>query len=243
MSAPDISPVKVVLLDIEGTVCPISFVKDVLFPYALNALTKDLDSLWDTEAFQPYKAAFPEEYQQSKQAFSAHAADLIARDVKISYLKSLQGHLWKEGYQNGEFAAPLFPDVAEAIARWKATGIRVMIYSSGSVPAQKLFFGYTNATPADLTGSISDWFDTVNAGLKNEASSYEKIAAKYSPETTPAQWLFLSDNLNEVEAARAAGMQSLPVIRPGNQTLPADNPLSAEAVTEFSAINPALAGL
>ncbi|PHH49279.1 Enolase-phosphatase E1 [Ceratocystis fimbriata CBS 114723] len=238
MSTAVVSPIKVVLLDIEGTVCPISFVKDVLFPYALNALTKDLDSLWDTEAFQPYKIAFPPEYQQSKEAFSAHAADLIARDVKISYLKSLQGHLWKEGYQKGEFAAPLFPDVADAIARWKASGLRVMIYSSGSVPAQKLFFGHTNATPADLTDNISDWFDTVNAGLKNEQSSYEKIAAKYSSEAAPAEWLFLSDNLKEVEAARAAGMQSLPVIRPGNLPLPVENALSAEAIIDFSSINP-----
>ncbi|KKA27148.1 hypothetical protein TD95_000378 [Thielaviopsis punctulata] len=238
MSTPTVSPVKVVLLDIEGTVCPISFVKDVLFPYALKALTTDISSLWDKPSFQPYKAAFPAEHQVSPAAFSAHAADLIARDVKISYLKSLQGHLWKEGYANGAFTAPLFADVPAAITRWRAAGLRVMIYSSGSVPAQKLFFAHTDAQPADWTGCIADWFDTVNAGLKTEVASYRAIADKYAGDVKTHEWLFLSDNLKEVEAARAAGMQSLPVLRPGNAPLPDGHALTTEAVRDFTELNP-----
>jgi enolase-phosphatase E1 len=94
-----------------------------------------------------------------------------------------------------------------------------MIYSSGSVSAQKLLFRHTNGLPADLTPLITDFFDTVNAGPKTETLSYKKIAAKYR-RYEPGEWLFLSDNVHEVEAAIAAGMQSYIVMRPGNVDLP-----------------------
>jgi enolase-phosphatase E1 len=153
----------------------------------------------------------------------------MSRDVKISYLKSLQGYLWASGYASGALKAPLFPDVAPKISSWTAKKegagegegrvVRVMIYSSGSVAAQKLLFRHTNAEPvADLTPLITDFFDTVNAGPKTERASYEKIAAKY-PEVPGGQWLFLSDNVREVEAAKEAGMQSVIVERPGNAQL------------------------
>jgi len=107
-----------------------------------------------------------------------------------------------------------------------------MIYSSGSVPAQKLLFGHTDAQPPSLIPLVSDWFDTVNAGPKTEASSYANIVAHH-PEFKPREWLFLSDNIKEVEAALEAGMQSLPVIRPGNAPLPDDNSSSSRAVRDF----------
>ena len=140
----------------------------------------------------------------------------MSRDVKISYLKSLQGHLWTEGYASGALKAPLFPDVAPAIEKWRSQGAEVMIYSSGSVAAQKLLFQHTNGQPADLTPVLADYFDTVNAGPKQERASYEAIATRH-PELGPVGgWLFLSDNVREVEAAREAGMQSVVVERPGN---------------------------
>lgn len=145
----------------------------------------------------------------------------MSRDVKIAYLKSLQGYLWRNGYETGELKAPLFEDVPPRFPEWKQKGLEIIIYSSGSVAAQKLLFKHTNAEPADLTPFISDYFDTVNAGLKTEASSYERIAAtcdRYPPDS----WLFLSDNVREVDAAKAAGMRSLVVQRPGNADLPAD---------------------
>lgn len=108
-----------------------------------------------------------------------------------------------------------------------------MIYSSGSVPAQKLFFGHTTADPSDMMPFISNWFDTVNAGPKTESGSYSKILATV-PGSQPARWLFLSDNIKEVDAAIAAGMKSYPVVRPGNALLPADHPLTASALTSFS---------
>jgi enolase-phosphatase E1 len=112
----------------------------------------------------------------------------------------------------------LFPDVAPKLRGWKAKGLQIMIYSSGSVPAQKLLFRHTDSSPSDLSPMISDWFDTVNAGLKTESSSYKTIAAKY-PDLTGAEWLFLSDNVKEVDAAIEAGMRSCVVQRPGNAEL------------------------
>lgn len=113
-----------------------------------------------------------------------------------------------------------------------AAGKKIIIYSSGSVPAQKLFFGHTDANPSDLRPLISDWFDTVNAGSKIDAASYRAILAQH-PDVSPARWLFLSDNLKEVDAALTAGLQSLPVVRPGNAPLPEEHPLSTVAVTQF----------
>ncbi|KAI1393893.1 enolase-phosphatase E1 [Hypoxylon trugodes] len=228
--------VKVVLLDIEGTVCPISFVKDVLFPYSLKALPKTLETQWDDPEFAKYRDAFPPEYSSSKEALEAHFQDLVAKDVKIAYLKSLQGYLWQEGYASGDLKAPLFPDVAAKLSGWQSKGLEIMIYSSGSVAAQKLLFKHTDASPSDFTPLISDWFDTVNAGLKTEASSYKTIASKH-PGFSPGEWLFLSDNVKEVDAAIEAGMQSIVVQRPGNAPLPPEVPRRLRVIETFDAFD------
>ncbi|KAL1844040.1 hypothetical protein VTJ49DRAFT_5791 [Mycothermus thermophilus] len=241
---------RIVLLDIdsEGTVCPISFVKDVLFPYALSALPSVLQREWDSPSFRVYRDAFPAEYAASQEALFAHVRDLVARDVKIAYLKSLQGYLWESGYASGELKAPLFPDVAPRIVKWTEEGwggenqkqedeegkkVKVMIYSSGSVPAQKLFFGHTDATPeSDLRPRISGWFDTVNAGPKTETESYKRILE--SGQHIPAdEWLFLSDNVREVAAAKEAGMQSFVVERPGNAPLSEEDRAKHRVVRSF----------
>jgi enolase-phosphatase E1 len=208
-------------------VCPISFVRDVLFPYCLAALSPTLASQWDAPAFAPYRDAFPAEHRASPAALEAHVRDLVARDVKAPYLKVLQGLLWQDGYASGRIRAPLFADVPRAVAAWKAAGLAVAIYSSGSVAAQKLFFGHTDAggegedgLGPDFVPAIAAWFDTVNAGPKTERASYAAImAAPDAPRAPAAQWLFLSDNPLEVRAARAAGMQSVVVVRPGNAPL------------------------
>lgn len=188
------------------------------FPYALFALPATLEAQWDSPAFAPYKAAFPAEHSTSPSALAAHVRDLMSRDVKVSYLKSLQGYLWEAGYASGALRAPLFADVAPRIAAWRAGGARVIIYSSGSVAAQRLLFRHTAGEPADLTPQMADFFDTVNAGPKTEAASYARIAARHA-DVPAAEWLFLSDNVAEVEAAQQAGMQSVVVERPGNAEL------------------------
>ncbi|KAJ8122186.1 hypothetical protein ONZ43_g1557 [Nemania bipapillata] len=189
------------------------------FPYALQVLPETLEAQWDNQDFAKYKDAFPPEYRTSKDELAAHVRDLMDRDVKIAYMKSLQGYLWEEGYAAGHLKAPLFSDVPDKLSTWHQNGLKIMIYSSGSVPAQKLLFKHTNATPSDLTPLISDWFDTVNAGLKTETRSYQTIAESH-PEFPAEQWLFLSDNTKEVEAAISAGMKSMVVRRAGNPELP-----------------------
>jgi len=176
--------------------------------------------------------------------------DLVSRDVKAPYLKSLQGHLWREGYAAGELRAPLFADVAPALSAWRARGLSIAIYSSGSVEAQKLFFAHTDH--GDLSSPISAWFDTVNAGPKTDAESYRRIVAEMllgtggggmimpnsggggTPEereaAAAAGVLFLSDNVKEVDAAIEAGLQSVVVRRPGNA------PLSEEDVARHRVI-------
>lgn len=199
-------------------------------------MPRTLDEEWDSPEFAPYRNAFPKQYRTLRSAFEAHVRDLINRDVKVSYLKALQGHLWEQGYRSGEIRAPLFPDVTPFIRNAHASGKKIMIYSSGSVPAQRLLFGHTNAEPADLCPLISDWFDTVNAGPKTDVASYRVILSKY-PNVTPDRWLFLSDNLFEVEAALEAGICSYPVTRPGNAPLPTDHRLSSlstVAISEFT---------
>ncbi|KAI1854485.1 hypothetical protein JX265_007646 [Neoarthrinium moseri] len=227
--------IKVVVLDIEGTVCPISFVRDVLFPYFLEKIPETVKSEWDSSRFKEYRDAFPEEFRSSQEAFQAHVIDLVSRDVKIAYLKSLQGYIWQEGYASGEIKAPLFADVPTVLSRWHGKGIKLIIYSSGSVPAQKLLFKYTNAEPSDLTVLLTDYFDTVNAGPKTEAASYEKIVAKH-PEFLPEQFLFLSDNVKEVDAAIQAGMRSAVVQRPGNADLPTEVYDTHQVVETFDSI-------
>ncbi|PBP17693.1 putative Enolase-phosphatase E1 [Diplocarpon rosae] len=186
-----------------------------------RALDPVLATQWDAPAFASYRDAFPPEHRTSPTALRAHVHDLVANDVKIFYLKNLQGYLWLTGYQSGVLSCPLFPDVRPALHRWHAAGIPILIYSSGSVAAQKLLFQYTSGSEErgekDLRGLISGYFDTVHAGPKGERSSYEKIAATRGESV--GTWLFLSDRVEEVEAAKAAGMMSAVVLREGNAAL------------------------
>ncbi|KAF4556857.1 Hypothetical protein D9617_1g087390 [Elsinoe fawcettii] len=205
-----IAGVKIVLLDIEGTICSISFVKDTLFPYAISALPKVLEQQWDDPEFKQYRDAFPAEAQTSPAAFEAHVRDLMAKDIKIAYLKNLQGYLWEDGYKNKVYATSLFPDVVPRLKAWQNTGLGLAIFSSGSVYAQKLLFEHVKTDPdsrsndsADLTALISGWYDTVNAGPKMEAASYQIIAEGLRARTEDV--LFLSDNVKEVAAAVEAG--------------------------------------
>lgn len=137
-----------------------------------------LASEWDAESFRPYREAFPKEFQGSPAALQAHVEDLTARDVKIAYLKNLQGLLWEHGYRTGAYSTPLFSDVVPQLQSWSDKKLKLSIYSSGSVFAQKLLFEHvaTDDKVVDLTNLFEGWFDTVNAGLKTESSSYSKIA-------------------------------------------------------------------
>lgn len=210
-----------------------SSLSSLQYPYALRVLPDTLASKWESPSFAPYRDAFPAEHRTSPAALTAHVHDLVARDVKAPYLKSLQGLLWKDGYHSGALKAPLFADVIPRLTAWHKAGIDLVIYSSGSVPAQKLLFQHTGVVGGendgrgagkDVTPLLSGYYDTTNAGPKTASTSYSAILAQQElpkADLSPDHWLFLSDNVLEVEAAHAAGLQSYVVQRPGNAPLAA----------------------
>ncbi|KAH9844696.1 Enolase-phosphatase E1 [Teratosphaeria destructans] len=175
--------VRYVLLDIEGTVCPISFVKDTLFPYAIKALPDVLASKWDDEAFQPYRDAFPEEHRRDPESLRAHAEDLTKRDVKIAYHKNLQGFLWEEGYRSGAYCTPLFPDVRPQLEQWKGKGVQLAIYSSGSIFAQKLLFEHVSVDES----SASKKRTATEAAAQTEEKPKEPLSKRTRTTTSSAK--------------------------------------------------------
>jgi enolase-phosphatase E1 len=210
-----------VLLDIEGTTTPISFVFDILFPYArlhlANYLDQNADSpevLADLAALRQEHAVDAKEGRQPpdiQRGIIEYAYWLMGRNSKSTALKSLQGKIWQEGYRTRELTATVFPDVRPAMERWNADGINVSIFSSGSVLAQQLLFAHTE--DGDLTEFISNYFDT-EVGAKTEVRSYQQIAHALSlPEH---EIHFFSDVPAELDAANDAGMKTSLCIRPGN---------------------------
>ncbi|KAI5790240.1 HAD-like domain-containing protein, partial [Geopyxis carbonaria] len=216
-------------------VCSIDFVRETLFPYALEVLPSYLQENWSDSSFEKYRDAFPEEVRGTPQSLEAYVRELSAKDLKVPCLKQLQGLLWRSGYESGAIKAPIYDDVLPAIKKWLDGGKKVMIYSSGSVEAQKLLFKHTNSTEdADMTPLFSGYYDTVNAGMKQDPKSYSIIAENEGIE--PQGWLFLSDNVKEVEAAKSAGMDSIVLVRPGNAPLTAQDRATHRVVDSFEQI-------
>lgn len=158
----------------------------------------------------------------------AYGQWLIIRDSKCPPLKTLQGKIWQEGFTNGELRGEVFPDVLAAFERWRRQKKIICIYSSGSVLAQQNLFRTTAA--GDLTSYISVFFDT-RVGAKTEGESYRKIAASFS--YTTSQFLFISDAVKEIEAARSVGMQTLLCVREGRATT-----LPHGAIQDFNSLFP-----
>lgn len=238
---------KVYLLDVEGTVAPMSLVTDQLFPYARRRFAIFLERSRSDEGVRadllllakenraeegegvrrlPQVTA-PSEVESPRFRLDAmvYLMWLMDRDRKSTALKSLQGKIWKAGFESGELKGTLFEDVPEAFRRWAANG-RVAIYSSGSVDAQKLLFRHS--VFGDLTPWVAGYFDT-RTGPKMESASYAAIAT--AMEVGPPDVLFFSDSVRELDAARAAGCETRLVVRPGNA--PVEDPHGHGAVESF----------
>jgi len=205
-----------ILLDIEGTIIPVAFVKDILFPYAKKHMASFLAEHQTDEAVCRWAGECQETiaHESGTRPSYDKLADLlnewIENDRKHQGLKALQGRLWEEGYRTGVFVPKLYDDVAPSLRRWRLAGLQLGVYSSGSVEAQRLLLAHT--TEGNLTSLCSDFFDT-GMGSKREPASYRRIAAclgLHSEET-----LFLSDVELELDAATAAGLQAIHVVRPG----------------------------
>ncbi len=225
--------VRVILLDIEGTTTPIDFVTKTLFPYTsrklesflrenyanpeIGGLIEDLRAQHGRDERNGLKPPSWRDDSEEERVRSSvtYAQWLIARDSKCTALKSLQGKIWQQGYASGELKGEVYPDVPAAFERWKRKGKIIGIYSSGSVLAQQLLF---RTTPSgDLTRFISLYFDT-RMGAKTEPESYERIADSF--DFRPEQFLFISDAMKEIEAARSSGMQALLCKRDSRPTAP-----------------------
>ena len=231
--------VRGVVLDIEGTTTPISFVYDVLFPYARTHLREFLETHGPTGLLAEVDRQLREEHAADvargdappplpADVSSGNAVDLepyvlwlMDRDRKSAGLKLLQGLIWQRGFTDGTLRGELFPDVAPALDRWRSRSIDVAIYSSGSVLAQRLIFGHTPA--GDLTPQISQFFDAT-IGPKRSSDSYRHIASELH--RSPNELLFLSDVHAELAAARAAGFKTLLCARPGNPEQPREDEAS-----------------
>ena len=207
---PDTRAPRAILTDIEGTTSSISFIKDVLFPYARNALPGFVAAHRDDPEVRRWLDAVAIEHGSicSDDIIVETLQGWIDQDRKHTALKALQGMVWEAGYREAEFAAPIYADAATALRHWHEAGLPLHVYSSGSVPAQKLFFGHSDA--GDLTPLFSGWFDT-EVGGKREAASYEAIAERIG--LAPSEMLFLSDVVEELDAAGLTGMQTVLVDR------------------------------
>jgi len=243
-----------ILLDVEGTTSSISFVYDVLFPFARRHVGDFLARRAGDPAVRAVAAQLEAQASGGQasggqasggQASADHLADLcdpavmtrvalaalqlMDRDAKVTPLKELQGMIWKGGFDSGELVAHVFDDVPPALAHWADSGLDVRIYSSGSIDAQKLFFAHTAA--GDLTPHLRGHYDTTT-GPKREAASYRAIAADMGLE--PQEILFVSDVGAELDAAREAGMATALAVRPGNRD--PGGRLEHESLTSFADI-------
>lgn len=214
--------VKAVLCDIEGTTTALSFVHDVLFPLSKREMDSFVRGNWDDPELQKL---FAQLGKYSPEEVVALLQSWIDQDKKETVLKQIQGRIWKHSFESGLVRSHMYPDVPETWSEWKKRGLKIYIFSSGSIEAQQLLFRYSEA--GDLTFLIDGYFDTTT-GPKKETASYARIAN--SLKLLPEEVLFLSDVVAELDAARAAGMQTIQLIR--DQAEPGDHP-AAKTFTDI----------
>jgi len=232
---------KALLLDIEGTITSISFVKDVLFPYARENVERFLEAnkhhqkiqnvIIDLVQTSNMEAEFDSDVRKPVDendipAIAHNVRTWIDKDKKLTALKELQGIIWEDAYNSGQVKGHLYPEMECIFKDFKSVSIPVYIFSSGSVQAQRLLFQHSII--GDVTGYITDYFDTKNAGPKYMSTSYTKIAEMIG--VPPGDIMFLTDVEKEANAAAEAGFRVMVVTREGNA------PISEEAHQKFKCI-------
>jgi enolase-phosphatase E1 len=210
----EVRGIRAVLTDIEGTTSSLAFVKDVLFPFARNALPPFVRS------HEPQITHITREIESivgKSPLTTPEMIDILLQwmdeDRKVTPLKTLQGMVWQTGFESGALQGHIYEDAVRALRHWHAGGLGIHIYSSGSVAAQKLLFSHTPY--GDLLPLFSGFFDTTT-GPKLEPRSYERIAGSLQ---LPAESVvFLSDHPGETEAAAAAGLKTILLARAGTSS-------------------------
>ena len=237
--------IRGILLDIEGTTSSVSYVYDVMFPFARTGLANYLQARWTDAACVEACDQIARDAghasldawvmgRDPRETVQDEVVRLMDGDIKSTGLKQLQGLVWQAGFEQGELRAHVYADVPPALVRWQAAGIDVRIYSSGSIHAQQLFFGHVDlggGKTGDLLPHFSGHYDTTT-GPKREAASYAQIADDWR---LPAgEILFASDIREELDAARAAGLQTVLVVRPENAKV--DDPGKHPEIIDFGEI-------
>lgn len=239
---------KKIICDIEGTTSSISFVKDVLFPYALKHVEEYLKSHWSEDATKTVVAALREQADEDKKAEvegvvtipAEDSEDIIpdvvknvewqmSQDRKTGALKTLQGLVWAQGYKDGTIKGHVYEDVKKALEQWNESGRKVYIYSSGSVDAQKMLFEHSEQ--GDLVKYVSGYYDT-KIGAKQEKNSYEALLKNI--EATGEEALFLTDVVAEAKAAKEAGLNVVVLDRPGNAELSEEDRKEFTVISSFT---------
>lgn len=222
-----------VVTDIEGTTGSISFVRDVLFPYAqvhlADFLARRRDDAGVAQALRETAVAANEPGADEPRIVEI-LRDWMREDRKATSLKTLQGIIWAEGYARGDLHGHVYPDAIAGLRRWHALGIDLYVYSSGSIAAQKLLFAHSSA--GDLSPLFRGYFDTTT-GPKNDADSYRRIARTIA--VSPGAIVFLSDRESELEAAHDAGWQVAFLARPAD--VPAGTQSKFRAVESFDGLD------
>ena len=240
--------IRHVLLDIEGTTCPITFVAEILFPYAganlapylkmnqeeasIKALMQELEILWQQDTDQEARDLLSRYRQSSENGVEGilpYLKLLIRCDRKVTPLKDLQGKIWAEGYARGELVGPIFDDVPTCLRSWQQQGAILAVYSSGSIAAQQLIYQHSNH--GDLRCLFSHWFDT-HTGAKQDPHSYTLIAEVMGCE--PKSILFISDSPTELKAASQSGLQ---VVCSDRETGAAEASEAYRTITNFHQID------
>lgn len=239
---------KKIICDIEGTTSSISFVKDVLFPYALKHVEEYLKSHWSEDATKTVVAALREQADEDKKAEvegvvtipAEDSEDIIpdvvknvewqmSQDRKTGALKTLQGLVWAQGYKDGTIKGHVYEDVKKALEQWNESGRKVYIYSSGSVDAQKMLFEHSEQ--GDLVKYLAGYYDT-KIGAKQEKNSYEALLKNI--EATGEEALFLTDVVAEAKAAKEAGLNVVVLDRPGNAELSEEDRKEFTVISSFT---------
>ncbi|MFO0838649.1 MAG: acireductone synthase [Phycisphaerae bacterium] len=213
-AALDPATIRAVVLDIEGTISPISYVHDVMFPLARREMAGFLRENWSDEEVTAARMLVELDARHGDLELSdmtEYLGALMDRDAKATGLKAMQGLIWRRAFAAGTLRAPVYADVPIAIRRWRGAGRSVSIYSSGSSAAQRAFL--THSDQGDLTPLIREFFDTT-VGPKQAPESYREISRRL--ETPPEQILFISDMPAELDAAVSVGMDVRLAVRPGN---------------------------
>jgi enolase-phosphatase E1 len=209
--------VQWILTDIEGTTTEVSFVYDILFPYFRSHMDewKTVDSDQMNQVLEQTRVLVLEEQSinlSNKEAIFDQLRQWSIEDRKVTPLKTFQGMVWEQGFKSGAIRGHMYPDVKPALERWVEMGMKLAIFSSGSIAAQKQLFGFS--TEGDLTPYFSAYFDTTT-GMKRDEQTYHLIVQQLH--TSANSVLFLSDIHQELEAAKEAGMRTLQLVRPGTQ--------------------------